>query len=214
MGAQDRQIQLKNYNRRSVLNYIRRNKTVTKAGLAAATGLTFMAIKKILEELEELRLIKYADMEKAGLGRHAIAYTINETYRYTIGIHINKHATSIALMDLKGKIIALERYDADRTFQNQSVFMDKIVESIEKLISNTGIEREHILGIGIGVPGPIDIENRVILTPPNMPLLNYLPIADVLENRLGYQVHLYKDTNAIAFGEYWYGERMDRTNLV
>lgn len=214
MGTQDKQIQLKNYNRRSVLNYIRKNKTATKAGLAAATGLTFMAIKKILEELGELQLIKYADVEKAGLGRHAIAYAINEVYKYTVGVHINKHATSIALMDLKGKIIALDRYEEDRVFQSQSVFIDKIIESIEKVIADARIEKKDVLGIGIGVPGPIDIEHRVILTPPNMPLLNYLPIADVLESKLGYQVHLYKDTNAIAFGEYWYGERMDKTNLI
>lgn len=54
MGEQTNQVQLKNFNRRTVLNYIRKNKTATKAGLATATGLTFMAIKKILEELEGL----------------------------------------------------------------------------------------------------------------------------------------------------------------
>ena len=55
MAEQNNQVQLKNYNRRSVLNYIRKNGTATKAGLASATGLTFMAIKKILEELEKLK---------------------------------------------------------------------------------------------------------------------------------------------------------------
>ena len=58
MGEQTNQVQLKNFNRRTVLNYIRKNKTATKAGLATATGLTFMAIKKILEELEGLHLIR------------------------------------------------------------------------------------------------------------------------------------------------------------
>ena len=43
------QVRLKNFNRRSVLNYIRKHQTATKAGLASVTGLTFMAIKKILE---------------------------------------------------------------------------------------------------------------------------------------------------------------------
>lgn len=52
MGEQTNQVQLKNFNRRTVLNYIRKNGTATKAGLASVTGLTFMAIKKILEELK------------------------------------------------------------------------------------------------------------------------------------------------------------------
>lgn len=52
MAEQNNQVQLKNYNRRTVLNYIRKHRTATKAGLASVTGLTFMAIKKILAELE------------------------------------------------------------------------------------------------------------------------------------------------------------------
>lgn len=102
MGEQNKQVQLKNFNRRSVLGYIRKNGAATKAGLSAATGLTFMAIKKILEELEELGLIRCDAMEKTNVGRHALTYVINEDYRYTIGVHINKFATRVALLDLRG----------------------------------------------------------------------------------------------------------------
>ena len=87
MAEQNNQVQLKNYNRRSVLNYIRKNGTATKAGLASATGLTFMAIKKILEELEKLNLIKGGQLESTG-GRRALSYAINENYRYSIGIQV------------------------------------------------------------------------------------------------------------------------------
>lgn len=78
MGEQTNQVQLKNFNRRTVLNYIRKNKTATKAGLASVTGLTFMAIKKILEELEELHLIRCDEMEAGGMGRRAVTYAVNE----------------------------------------------------------------------------------------------------------------------------------------
>ena len=77
MAEQNNQVQLKNYNRRSVLNYIRKNGTATKAGLASVTGLTFMAIKKILAELEELNLIRSDQMESTGIGRKAVSYAIN-----------------------------------------------------------------------------------------------------------------------------------------
>lgn len=54
----EKSIQLKNYSRISLLNYIRRNKHTTKARLASVTGLTFMAIKKIMEELLKLNLVR------------------------------------------------------------------------------------------------------------------------------------------------------------
>ena len=74
MGEQTNQVQLKNFNRRTVLNYIRKNGTATKAGLASVTGLTFMAIKKILEELEELQLIRCDEMEAGGMGRLSLIH--------------------------------------------------------------------------------------------------------------------------------------------
>ncbi len=214
MGEQNKQVQLKNFNRRSVLGYIRKNETATKAGLAAATGLTFMAIKKILEELEELGLIRCDAMEKGAVGRHALTYVINENYKYTIGVHINKYATKVALLDLRGHIVRIERCDMERSFQNQSGFVDAIVALTDKVITEEGISKEDILGIGVGAPGPIDMENGVILTPPNMPFLNYLPLREVMEERTGCRVYLYKDTNAIAFGEYWHGEGKQWSDLI
>ena len=67
------------------------------------------------------------------------------------------------------------------------------------------MEKDKILGIGVGVPGPVDTENGVILTPPNIPMLSYLPLKEILESKCGYSVYVQKDTNVIAFGEYWYG---------
>nr|WP_308628590.1 ROK family protein [uncultured Eisenbergiella sp.] len=205
MGEQTNQVQLKNFNRRTVLNYIRKNKTATKAGLASVTGLTFMAIKKILEELEELHLIRCDEMEAGGMGRRAVTYAVNETYRYVVGIHINKFVTSIAMMDLRGEILEVERCSMQQDFPNQSAFVEMLVSEIEKVIQRSGIEKDNILGIGVGVPGPVDTENGVILTPPNIPMLSYLPLKEILESKCGCSVYVQKDTNVIAFGEYWYG---------
>lgn len=154
MGEQTNQVQLKNFNRRTVLNYIRKNGTATKAGLASVTGLTFMAIKKILEELEELQLIRCDEMEAGGMGRRAVTYAVNETYRYTVGIHINKFVTSIALLDLRGEILEIERYSMQQEFPNQSAFVEMLAASVENIIRRSGVGKEKVLGIGVGVPGP------------------------------------------------------------
>lgn len=205
MAEQNNQIRLKNFNRRSVLNYIRKNKTVTKAGVAQATGLTFMAIKRILEELEELKLIRYDEMDKTGMGRHALSYAINENYKYTIGIHINKYVTSIAILNLRGKIQANETISMEKDFPNQNAFVECLTKMIDKLLKQENLLREDILGIGVGAPGPVDWEQGVILTPPNIPMLSYLPLKEVLERKTGCPVYVHKDANVIAFGEYWHG---------
>ena len=214
MADQNNQVQLKNFNRRTVLGYIRRNGTATKAGLASVTGLTFMAIKKILAELQELNLIRDGQMESGGMGRKAVSYVINENYRYTIGIHINKFMTGIALLNLRGQILAIERYSMDKEFENQNDFVTMLAEAVNRVIEKSGVKRDDILGIGVGAPGPLDCESGVILTPPNMPMLDYLPLKETLEGRTGFPVFLNKDTNVIAFAEYWYRNNRDCSNLA
>lgn len=206
MTEQTNQIRLKNFNRRTVLNYIRKNKTATKAGLASATGLTFMAIKKILEELEGLNLIRPDEISKGGMGRHAVSYAINQNYRFSLGIHINKYVTRVAVQNLRGEIRACEQISMEREFHNQNAFVEALTGCVDRLILQEGLKREDIIGIGIGAPGPVDSEKGVILTPPNIPMLWYLPLKEVLERKTGFTVYLHKDTNAIALGEYWYGE--------
>jgi len=207
-------MQLKDFSRRTVLNYIRKNGTATKAGLAGVTGLTFMAIKKILDEFENLKLIRFDQMESGMVGRKAVSYAINENYRYTIGIHINKFITSIALLNLRGQILEIERHTMAEKYDSQNDFVQMLSGYVEKVIEKSGIDRKLILGIGIGAPGPIDCENGVILTPPNMPVLNYLPLKEILEFRTGFPVFMNKDANVIAFAEYWYGDTGDFSNLA
>lgn len=214
MREQEKQVQLKNHNRRTVLSYIRKNHTVTKAELASVTGLTFMAIKKILEELEDLELVKTDKKKISSTGRKAVSYTINETYKYTVGVHVNKYHTSMALMNLEGTIIQSRRYPMENQLSGQNEFVGKLAQELEELIRNSQIGKERILGIGVGVPGPVDCRNGVILTPPNMGFLNYLPLKEILEKRLGYPVDVYKDTNVIAFGEYWHGGEKGGEDLI
>ena len=214
MVEKDKQVQLKNYNRRSVLNYIRKNKTATKAGLSAASGLTFMAIKKILGELEGLNLIRRDEMEGVGVGRKAVSYAVNEVYRYTIGIHINKFVTSVALMNLRGDILQIKRYPMEEDMGSQYAFMDMLAGGVREVIAQAGIEREKILGIGVGVPGPLHAKADIVLTPSNIPMLRYLPLKEILEEKTGYRVFMQKDTNVIAFGEYWNGNTRDIYDLI
>lgn len=214
MSEKKNQVQLKNYNRRTVLNYIRKHGTATKAGLASVTGLTFMAIKKNLEELENLNLIRCDEMEGGNLGRKAVSYAINENFRYTIGIHINKFVTSIAVLNLCGEVIEVKRFSVPQENQSQAAFMELLIENIKEVIQKSEIPKEMFLGVGIGVPGPVDIKNGVVLTPPNIPILNYLPLKEILEARLECKVYVHKDTNVIAFAEYWFGEDKNAFDLT
>ena len=93
----------------------------------------------------------------------------------------------------------------------------------DKVTSNiiTGIRQvqaghggDKLLGIGIGVPGLIRLEEGVIVASPNLPGWENFPLRDKLEGELGCPVILENDANAAALGEVWLGAGRDVDDLV
>jgi predicted NBD/HSP70 family sugar kinase len=205
---------LKNANRYSVLNYIRRNRFITKAAIADASGLTFMAIQRIIEELLDLGLARQDAYTEGSVGRRAATYTINENYGYTAGLHINIFETRAALLNLDGEILAYRSLNMEDFSGDASAFIDTMAEMVHGLIAESGIPRDKLLGLGIAVPGPVNTAEGRIMSPPNMKILRYLPLRQFMEDKIKLPVLVNKDTNAIALGEHWRGAGAGYANLV
>jgi glucokinase len=90
--------------------------------------------------------------------------------------------------------------------------LDDMVESINALKDKCG--SNTLVGVGIGVPGFIEIEKGFIVGSNNLPQFENFPVRDAIEKRLGTKVILENDANAAALGEKWIGAGRDVTDLV
>jgi len=79
----------------------------------------------------------------------------------------------------------------------------KLIDVVENYINEKGIGKE-IVGIGMGIPGLLDIEKGIVTYSPNLKWDN-LPIADLFKARLPYPVRIANDANVAAFGEAKFG---------
>ena len=93
---------------------------------------------------------------------------------------------------------------------------DKVASNIMAGIRQvrTGHEGAELLGVGIGVPGLIRLDEGVIVASPNLPGWEDFPLRDKLEGELGCPVILENDANAAALGEVWLGAGRDVDDLV
>ncbi len=82
-------------------------------------------------------------------------------------------------------------------------------ETIEK--SNQSIE--GISGVGIGFPGPLNVETGTIFNPPNLTGWDMVPLKSILENELGIPVAIENDANTAALGEWWKGAGSGTSSL-
>ena len=94
---------------------------------------------------------------------------------------------------------------------------NRILLNIERYVRQVVEESPHswdqIAGVGVGVPGFLDIPSGFVKTSPNLPLVN-VPLKDHLEAALGKKVRVNNDANAAALGEAWVGAGRDICSIV
>lgn len=82
--------------------------------------------------------------------------------------------------------------------------VERITASIAKLLEEGQTTKESLRGIGVGCPGPLELEEGVILESPNLGWKN-VPLKKILEKEFGCPVYLCNDVDAGVFGEYQFG---------
>jgi glucokinase len=120
---------------------------------------------------------------------------------YSIGIDLGGTNLRVAAIDDTGRVLArvseIARFDGGPEYVS-----GWIASIIEDLIQKFG--RDAFAGVGIGVPGYIDIEAGVV-NAVNLPGFLGFPVRDHIQQRLGSPIILENDANAAALGEMWLG---------
>jgi glucokinase len=130
---------------------------------------------------------------------------------FTIGVDLGGTNLRAAAIDRSGKILH-KIEGATQLSAGRDAVVSDIVASIVKLRASLGVE--HLVGIGIGIPGFIIMEKGLVTDSPNLPGFQNFPIRDEIERLLQSPVLLENDANAAALGEKWMGAGRDVDDLV
>lgn len=82
--------------------------------------------------------------------------------------------------------------------------VERILSSIHKLLEDAQLTKDSLGGIGVGCPGPLDLQEGVILELPNLGWKN-VPLKKIIEKEFGCPAYLCNDVDAGLFGEYQFG---------
>ena len=129
---------------------------------------------------------------------------------FGIGLDLGGTNLRAAAVDRSGKMIDSVSGRTQYSEGREAIVKD-MVEAISTLRGRCG---EGLEGIGVAVPGFIDMESGVIFNSNNLSSLENFPIRDVIGQRLGTQVILENDANAAAIGEQWIGAGKGVNDLV
>jgi predicted NBD/HSP70 family sugar kinase len=193
---------IKHYNEGVVLEAIRVGDGVSRVEIADRTGLTAQTVSNIVRRLLELGLVDEAGHSSSGAGRRRVNLRINSRARHAVGVQVDGDQTSFVIIDFLGRVVGRTRHP---TLGERGPFaiINQIAESVAALISETDIDPESILGVGVACPGPLDHHRGIVFNPPNLPGWHEVTLADELRNKTGYPVIVDNDATAAALGERW-----------
>ncbi len=86
--------------------------------------------------------------------------------------------------------------------------IEEVLDVIAKVVDDTSI------GIGIGVPSLVDVENGVIYDVQNIPSWKEVKLKEILENRFQLPVYINNDANCFVVGEKYFGKGKNYENIV
>jgi len=130
---------------------------------------------------------------------------------YSIGVDLGGTNLRVAALNGEGQILQRVSIPAVYSAGPKHIVCD-IVQAIRDVRSQVGIT--GLRGVGIGIPGFIDMESGVVLGAANLPGFEDFPIRAEIQSELGIPILLENDANAAALGEMWMGAGRDVDDLI
>jgi predicted NBD/HSP70 family sugar kinase len=201
-----RQDALRPHNLALVLQHIAGGDPVSRARIAAATGLTKTTVSSLVDDLVSARLVVELGPEARGeIGRPGSALALDPSGYAGIGLEINVDYIAVCLANLVGEV----RYLRTRARDNRSQSPAKVLGRAVRMIGTA-------LALAVAVPGPVETDSGLLRLAPNLGWVD-VPVAGILADRLaGHDLAVVVDNeaNLAALGELWFGGHHDLADFI
>lgn len=196
--------QIKQYNMSQVLKDIWNLEPVSRIELVDETNLTSGTITNLTLDLLKAGLLKETELTTGSVGRRRVMLRLNEMSFKVIGIDIGRSSYEVVTTNLIGQILQSQEVEIDRHTDPLQV-LEGVVAIVREMMSQISTQNDKLLGIGLSIPGPMNLKEGVLLVPPNFPHWEHFEIRKELERRLGRKIVMNDDARTSALAERWFG---------
>jgi predicted NBD/HSP70 family sugar kinase len=202
-------------NRLRVIQALQLLGVTSRAHLARHTGLSRSTVSTIVAELQAEGMVvdRVADdRAAAGGGRPPALIALDPGAGLAIGIDFGKRHLAVALSDLSHELLAEEWRDMADDY-GADTGIAEAAELVELVLDASGADRGRVLGVGMGLPGPVH-RTGVVGSSAILPGWAGTHPAELMSERLSMQVWLGNDANLGALAESTWGAGRDSCGLV
>ncbi|RST15128.1 ROK family transcriptional regulator [Streptomyces sp. WAC05374] len=196
------QTSLHRANLERVVRAVRMAGSLTQAEIARTTGLSAATVSNIVRELKDGGTVEVTPTSAGG--RRARSVSLSGDAGIVIGVDFGHTHLRVAVGNLAHQVLAEESEPLDVDASSEEGF-DRAQALVKRLITATGIGPDKVIGVGLGVPGPIDVSSGTLGSTSILPGWTGINPSEELSRRLGVPVYVDNDANLGALGELVWG---------
>jgi glucokinase-like ROK family protein len=196
-----------------VLGAIRVGGARSRADVMQASGVRrAVAAQRIAELIGEGLLVEGGTAPSTG-GRPPRQLEFHSAAGLLLVADLGATSIDVAVTDLGGSILAHRGEPSDIADGPESI-LGRVEQLFDEVLEAAGGPGRPVWGIGIGVPGPVEFESGLPVSPPIMPGWDGYPIRRRMTERYGVPVWVDNDVNLMALGEWRHGLARGHANVI
>jgi len=206
------QVLVRKLNTSLILERLRTRGPISRAGLSAATGLNRSTVSSVISGLLEDSLVREIGLQPSEGGRPGMLLELNPDSGCAVGVEIGVDFISVVLTDFVAQVLVRQRVSSDPQ-DSQATIIERAEGMVQEALDigqSRGLKR---LGIGLGVPGIVDIGEGALVFAPNFGWRD-IPFGEMWGRRFDVPVYVENEANAAALGEYYFGVARHVQNLI
>ena len=132
-----------------------------------------------------------------------------------IDIGGTKCAVILGSVDNEGKPLIIDKtFISTKDYPDPYQMISRMQQDLELLLSRHQVDIKDLASIGISCGGPLDSVKGIVLSPPNLPGWDEIPIVKLFEDKFGVPTAIQNDANACALVEWMMGAGRGTRNMI
>lgn len=196
--------------KRRILKQFYFSQSLSCADLCEVMGKSLPLITKLIGELIDEGKIVETGLAPSTGGRRPLMHAIKPDIQYIVAVSMDQLITRIALMDMHNNYVGeIQRIDLPLVKNTSALYI--LTEAIKTFLTETSIGIDKIIGIGIAMPGFIDVKKGV-----NYSFLHTSEgsITKYISDRVGLPVFIDNDSSLTALAELRFGAAVGMKNVM
>lgn len=196
--------------RKRILKELYFGQKLSCADLSTKTNKSIPVTTKLLGELESAGYVTETGFAPSTGGRRPLMYSLKGDVMYVVSVAMDQFVTRIVLMDMQNKYVTeIEKFELQ--LEKNKEALSTLTTRIDRFINKCKVDKNKIVGIGVGMPGFVDVKkgiNYSFLETSGKNITSH--ISDVVK----LPVFLDNDSSLIALAELRFGAAHNKKNAM